>query len=1078
MADPWAVVSTTPAKPPPDPWKVVSQAPAPSSPYEDEQHFRTRMDSAYGPGKWQETSGYRDPAHNRAVGGVPTSRHMQGTPDAPGAHDIVVSGQDPATAARRLPKGYKGLPEGQIGAQGPHLHVDADPWAVVDQKPADPWQVVSQAPAKPGSLQAARGALVGQGGTIDHRRTFAGDMMEETRSRTHSALQSAASDALHPTQEPLIQTGRLAMDALGVLLAPAGGIGHAATKTVQEHTPEAIPAALGVAGSMVGGSAMGEVSRVASRVLERAKPGALPAAGGDIAEMATPLPGAAEIDALRGGARAVRGALRGGEELLEGERVGGSVGGVRERPSAPPPKPQPALAAAVEKGRPKPTTEVLGDERDPVERIDNALYRSGGMGTTGKIEALQEVRAQPKEIRDPKVQEELTHAIEAKMVDPNAEIPEHLKAAEAVRQPWAERQRTAVNRINERLASKGLSEDEIAQFNEHAPDTGYVPRRVEGKAPGLDEGDTARRSPLSWKRGGLSKTTGSLKARDQIVLEDETGARTFEHRNKTNAEWKPGMQVAHPLTGKPVTVKPATIKEIEAAGARDSKGEPIRYHKNALVNTIDEALKAERVERNLDLLDEITNSMKEEGLAHHEEWFRPSDRPPREDIGANGPPEGMRTPKTEWVRQRNPKSTPDGFVDVPHIPQLKGWKFDPKVAEVLKDYFPGPQEPIDSLLSTVNRFLNASMFITPFPHIKNVATMGFIGRGWDWVPGSGRYARFAKSAKDAMKEVLTLGPRYRQFLSEGAGLQAGDDATRNFYDALMTSATKGFEQQSGAIKAAGLNPVEVVKALYNTSHKILWNVNDMVLLQRQFELEAKGMAKRDAIKEAERWVANYRIPPQVFKSRAMKQFIADGKWVNFGRYTYGKWKAIGEMAKGLASKASSPAERMDALGKVVAAGVATLFIYPAMSWIAQKVTGNKNAHVGMGGELTPVEDLTEPGKSWVGRVAGLLTPAPVVDDIAQLSSGKDKLGRDLIDPQASPKGKAVQGVEVIADQFYPTSLGLESLRPGGAESAAGRLVGVSLPQHTPGAMKGSTAKMLRGRAKSREKKDPLESMIP
>ena len=64
-----------------------------------------------------------------------------------------------------------------------------------------------------------------------------------------------------------------------------------------------------------------------------------------------------------------------------------------------------------------------------------------------------------------------------------------------------------------------------------------------------------------------------------------------------------------------------------------------------------------------------------------------------------------------------------------------------------------------------------------------------------------------------------------------------------------------------------------------------------------------------------------------------------------------------------------------------------------------------------------------------------------------------------------------------ADLFYPAQLGLEALQPGGAQSAAGRFLGVSLPQHAPGEMKGSTSKMLNRKARKRERNDPVEQFF-
>jgi hypothetical protein len=94
------------------------------------------MDSVFGHGAWRLTGGYRTPEREdelRAQGAMTVrpgglSRHSLGTPDAPGAYDIVVDGMSPFEAAERLRRAgapfARYMPKRAHGTQGPHLHLE------------------------------------------------------------------------------------------------------------------------------------------------------------------------------------------------------------------------------------------------------------------------------------------------------------------------------------------------------------------------------------------------------------------------------------------------------------------------------------------------------------------------------------------------------------------------------------------------------------------------------------------------------------------------------------------------------------------------------------------------------------------------------------------------------------------------------------------------------------------------------------------------------------------------------------------------------------------------------------------
>lgn len=868
----------------------------------------------------------------------------------------------------------------------------------------------------------------------DGLRQFGADVVGRTKMRASEAMKSLAErkkkEGIIPNP---LQTAADIGDITSVALSPLGGVGDAIGTRVAP-------------GYGKPGSKGGEERKF-----------------GDLAEFITPIPG----EKVAEGARAVKGVVKGAGEALRGAKVAKEAAPVAEAAARTAPHewpgtpvkegPQRAVAAKVENegpelsatGRPADphapqgshaaSEPIVGSEADPVERVDNALYRLGGHATADKIELQQAIKALPKEVKDPKIQEELYYAIEQKMVDPNAEIPEHLKPAMAAMRPYYEEQTSIINRLRER------NDPEIEPYLE---DQGYVARRVKGQTPIFDTGPGARpKDPILGKRSLVSKAQAQKERTAGFVATDADGKSNF---------W-PSKPPETDLKGRPyANVRQATTAEIEA------NRPDVRYHKNALANTIDNVARLRRVERNLQVLDEVKTNLKAEGLAHQDYHFY------RNEAG-------------QLVKQPANSRAPEGFQALPHIPQLEGYSFDPKIAEAFKDYYPSPDEPLDDILQKINRTMTATMFITPFPHIANVGSMWTVGRGWDWM-NPGAYPRMMKTGAKAMSEVLSLGPKYRQMLREGSALQSGDEATRNFYQSMLQVAGREIEETPGAksqiAKLFGL-PVDAYKAISDASHKALWNVSDMMLLQRQMELEERGLSHREAIKEAEKWIANYRIPPQVMGSRAFQQFLKSGRFIYFGRYTYGKFRALGEMAKAVAK--GTMKQKIDAAGKILALGVMSLFVYPLMDKMWQGATGNKDARVHRGGSVAPVDaamQFSKGEKDWAATVSSFLSTAPAIDYFLELRNNRyGYSGKPVVEPGSTPLGKAVQLGEYAAQPVYPAELAVGALKPGGAAQSAGRLVGVDLPPEGKEQRQAKGKKYERSQARSREKKDPTEKFL-
>jgi hypothetical protein len=700
-----------------------------------------------------------------------------------------------------------------------------------------------------------------------------------------------------------------------------------------------------------------------------------------------------------------------------------------------------------------PNSPVIGTESDPIVKLDNALYRAGGSATADKLEAQHFLKGLPPELTDPEVQHRLAGEIEQQLVDPDHQIPDDLKPAYEAFAKYRDEVRDTVNRLRAR------DDETITPF---LPETGYTPRRVVGHTPMFDP-----------REGPMDKST-EVVSRDKIIpskrnLSKNTGALNSRTAGWMVADWKSGQMVftreeppedfAHRL---------ATMDEIEA-------NTDIRYYRNPLINTIDEALKLRRVERNVQLLDHIKKQMKGEGMAFHYEWKAKTSGGGRQIFGPGQ------------------SKIPEGFETVPNVPQLEGWAFHPEVAEVFRDYYPGKGTDLDNALGKLNRMMIGTLFITPIPHILNVGAHAWTGRGWDWldIPGMRTdlaaipraYARGFTTGLEAIHQVWTKGEKYRDLLREGTGFMYGDTQVRNFLNVMLEKAGheivdnpdtfKSFSDAMG-LKDFGIhNAVALRNLIYGASNRSMWLVNDMFLMQRVLELQKKGMDVREAIYEAEKDIPNYRVPSRIMGNRGLSEVLRSRNFLVFGRYKYGQWKALSGMFKDLVGKDASPEERLDALGKFLVTGLTMAAIFPAMDTMLQKVTNNKDARVRRPGPFAILDAFAEYGsghKDWATAASSMVSEAPGIQSFQEAYSNKDFFGRDEINA-VTPLGYGVQAMEFAADPIYPLKV-VEDIARGRGGQAVSRMFGADIPPE------GTRERQLQYKARDKVKALRREAMDP
>ena len=338
------------------------------------------------------------------------------------------------------------------------------------------------------------------------------------------------------------------------------------------------------------------------------------------------------------------------------------------------------------------------------------------------------------------------------------------------------------------------------------------------------------------------------------------------------------------------------------------------------------------------------------------------------------------------------------------MPNFKGTYMSPELREVFDDYA-GPGENAFDNLRHLNQAVTKLLFWTPTAHIMNVAAHWFVGRGFDNL----NVKRGFETSAKAMQSVVKQDHIQKEMLENGAGLIYPSVRTRKFIEQVAKAVGEKMSEDPktgwrGVAQQAGVPFKALHDAIYNNSSKVMWAANDMFLTQRYLELKQKGYSPKEAIARAERDIPNYRVPSRFAgsgsKARALSLIAQDNTVFAFSRYHVGMMNAYSDMARGLLGPKSNVADRVEALGKVLALG-ALAAAYPIADKVAKAVTGNEDAIQNRRGPMSIPYHLNEAaqGREDIASAARTtMTMQPMISTLMEAIYNKDFRGKPVVEP--------------------------------------------------------------------------------
>lgn len=415
-----------------------------------------------------------------------------------------------------------------------------------------------------------------------------------------------------------------------------------------------------------------------------------------------------------------------------------------------------------------------------------------------------------------------------------------------------------------------------------------------------------------------------------------------------------------------------------------------------------------------------------------------------------------KSPEFEDIAMKHGEGTPPKGWKTTKLPQMQGYTFDPKVANVLDDIYGNIRDKAQSV-SLINHALRNMMVAIPIRHNFNEIGFYFTDRGLSSLINPLAYKRGSAALVKAVNEVMNQGPLYREVVSKGFNFMYQDD--KAFADAV-TQQTKSmlFDDQQTAERVAsdlGTSVVKLRQAWNTIQHKGVWFQQDVLNMARIIERMDKNpkMTVDEAAARTARFNPQYRVPSHVAGSRTASQILRNNNLLFFGSYHYDQWKTLANMVGDLAGKNGGKAA-LESADKFGALALGVWATHALVDKGLQNLSGNKNAYTKPFGVLDLPDQLYQlaTGQKDIGAVMqSQVFPSAGLNTIAQVFENRDFYTGAKIRDTNMPKSVQVKQLATWLNSQMPWGQQISSNTKGGnaTSDVLSAAIGARYPKNSP-----------------------------